>query len=248
MPVNVAAVSYLNTIPFLYGLKQSAVAKDMRLTLVPPAQCADLLEQGAVDLSLTPVAAIPRLPACRPVGNYCIGAVRPVRTVVLLSNTPVTAIETIYLDPHSRTSAVLVRLLAKYHWQIAPAFLPLSAAAFPLKATEACMLIGDKVFAQEQEYTFCYDLAAAWLQLTGKPFVFAVWMSTRRLEPGFLHAFNEALAYGVSHIPEAIAAEGQAYDSTMAADYLTRNIDYAFDPQKQAGLQDFLTFMNQEKL
>jgi chorismate dehydratase len=245
MPVNVSAVSYLNTIPFLYGLKQSADAANIRLSLAPPARCAEQLESGEVALALTPVAAIPTLPKHHIVTDYCIGANGPVRTVMLLSDTPLEQIHTVYLDPHSRTSSMLVRILAKHCWRLRLAFTPLTQAAFPLQKGEGCVLIGDKVFTYERSFACCYDLAQEWIRWTGRPFVFAAWVSTVTLEPAFLRAFNEALAYGVAHIAEAIENEAPTFDRTLALDYLTHNIHYPLDAPKRDGCSLFLKYLKE---
>jgi len=243
IPVNVAAVSYLNTVPLLHGLKQSAAARDIRLSLMPPSACAAALEAGEVALSLTPVAAIPHLPAHYFVSDYCIGATGAVRTVVLLSNTPLDALKTVYLDPHSRTSVQLVQVLAARYWKIKPVFAPLTDAVLPLKSGEGCVMIGDKVFSHEQQHAYRYDLAEAWVAFTGKPFVFAAWISTQKLDNGFLQSFNEALQYGVTHIREAIAAEAAGFDAALATDYLMHNIHYLFDENKKEGLHLFLNLL-----
>lgn len=52
--------------------------------------------------------------------EYCIGAVGPVRTVVLLSDGPVSGVRRVFLDPHSQTSVQLVGYLAAHRWKIAP--------------------------------------------------------------------------------------------------------------------------------
>jgi chorismate dehydratase len=239
MPVTVSAVSYLNTVPFLHGLKQSAIAKSIRLSLSPPAGSAALFEAGETDVSLLPVAAIPHLSSCHFISDYCIGASGAVRTVVLLSNTPLPDIHTIYLDPHSRTSIVLVQILAKYFWNIAPAFRQFDESLLPLKTGESCVLIGDKVFACEAHYTHRYDLAEAWMHFTGKPFVFAAWVSREKLDTHFVSLFNEALHYGITHIHEALAAEAVHFDAALAEGYLTHNIDYAFDTAKRQGMELF---------
>jgi chorismate dehydratase len=243
MPVTVSAVSYLNTVPFMHGLKQSAIAKAIRLSLAPPAVSAALFEDGKVTVALMPVAAIPHLPACHFISDYCLGASRTVRTVVLLSNTPLPDIQTVYLDPHSRTSVVLVQILAAHFWKITPAFLPFNESLLPLKTGESCVLIGDKVFDCEAHYAYRYDLAEAWVRFTGKPFVFAAWVSRQKLDNCFLQLFNEALRYGVTHISEAIAAEAAHFDASLAAEYLTNNIDYAFDEAKHQGMELFWQYL-----
>ncbi|MDR0728934.1 MAG: menaquinone biosynthesis protein [Prevotellaceae bacterium] len=241
MPINVAAVSYLNTVPFLHGLKQSAVARYVRLSLAPPAQCAAMIVAGHAHIALTPVAAIPQLKKYTLVADYCLGAVAPVRTVVLLSDTPLDAIRTIYLDTHSRTSVALVRILAERYWHITPTFAPLTMDAFPIQPNEGCVMIGDKVFSHEQQFLYRYDLADEWIRFTGLPFVFAAWTTVKPIPPTLLRMFNEALAYGVAHIAESVAAEAPAFDATLAIDYLTNNIHYPFDEDKQRGMNLFLT-------
>lgn len=243
-PVTVSAVSYLNTAPFIHGLKQSPVAKAIRLSLAPPAESAALFEAGQTDVSLLPVAVIPHLSSCHFISDYCIGAVAAVRTVVLLSNAPLQDMHTIYLDPHSRTSVLLVQILAARYWNIRPAFLPLDPSLLPLKTGEGCVLIGDKVFDHEAQYSCRYDLAEAWLRFTGKPFVFAAWVSREKLPAGFLQSFNEALRYGVTHINEAVAAEAARFDADLAAGYLTHNIDYAFDEAKKQGMERFWQYLS----
>jgi chorismate dehydratase len=247
MPVNVSAVSYLNTVPFLHGLKQSAVYKDIRLSLVPPSESAALFEAGKSEVALIPVAAIPAFPAYHFISDYCIGASRSVRTVVLLSNTDLPDIHTVYLDPHSRTSVVLVQILARRFWNINPVFKPLYKPLHPLPPGESCVLIGDKVFDCEAHYTRRYDLAEAWLRLTGQPFVFAAWVSRQKLAGDFLQLFNEALHYGVTHIDEAIAGEASKFNAALAANYLTHNIDYAFDGAKRKGMELFWDYLKTEK-
>ncbi|MDR0738054.1 MAG: ABC transporter substrate-binding protein, partial [Prevotellaceae bacterium] len=83
--VKVTAVSYLNTLPFLYGIRHSEVAEAIDLSIDTPAACARQLEAGQTDLSLIPVAAMPGRPHYRIIGDYCIGATGKVRSVVLCS-------------------------------------------------------------------------------------------------------------------------------------------------------------------
>ena len=107
----IAAVSYLNTIPFIYGIEHAGAGLHAELLLSPPRGCAEALRDGKADLALIPVAAIPGISDLRIVTPYCIGASGPVRTVVLASADPLENVDTVYLDSHSLTSVRLVRLL-----------------------------------------------------------------------------------------------------------------------------------------
>lgn len=76
--------------------------------------------EGRADLALLPAAAVPSLKSTDVITEYCIGAVGPVRTVVLLSDGPVSEVRRVFLDPHSQTSVQLVGYLAAHRWKIAP--------------------------------------------------------------------------------------------------------------------------------
>ena len=121
----IAAVSYLNTIPFIYGIRH---AGDLRaeLLLTPPALCASNFIDGNADIALLPSAVVPRLKDAELVTDFCIGAEGEVRTVVVVSNTPIEEVRRIWLDAHSRTSVQLTGYLAARRWKIAPQWLDMS--------------------------------------------------------------------------------------------------------------------------
>ena len=56
--VRITAVSYLNTIPFIYGIENSLLSHNIKLNLDYPAVCADKLINDEVDLALVPVVFI----------------------------------------------------------------------------------------------------------------------------------------------------------------------------------------------
>ncbi|MDR3183957.1 MAG: menaquinone biosynthesis protein [Prevotellaceae bacterium] len=247
--VKVTAVSYLNTLPFLYGLRRSGVADAIDLSIATPAACAQQLETGQTDLSLIPVAAIPGHPHYQIIGDYCIGAAGKVRSVALFSNCTLPGLKTVYLDAESRTSILLARILARDCWKITPTFKPLTAE--PLKAGEGCVLIGDKALLHESRFTCRYDLAETWVNHTGSPFVFATWTANKSLPASFIEQFNRALDYGIQHIPQSLAEPPQHGDARAlpcphdtALEYLTKNISYPFDAEKKNGLTKFWNLIN----
>ncbi len=59
--IKVAAVSYLNTKPFLFGIKKSPVINEIQLAEQLPAVIAKQLLTDEIDLGLVPVTIIPQL-------------------------------------------------------------------------------------------------------------------------------------------------------------------------------------------
>ena len=241
MAVNakITAVSYLNTIPFIYGLRHCANV-GAELLLAPPATCYKNFIEGKADIALMPVAMVPSLHDAEIVTDYCIGAVGAVRTVVVVSNTPIAKVQRILLDAHSKTSVQLCGYLAKKLWHIEPEWVALSDYEQLSQPQEgdAFLLIGDKVFDHEGKFAYSYDLAEEWQKATKMPFTFAVWVARKGLSYEVRDELQAAFTYGVEHIYEAILESDYA-DRDYAYDYLTKNIDFLFDIQKHNALKKF---------
>jgi chorismate dehydratase len=240
--ISIAAVSYLNTIPFLYGIRHADNNLRASLLLSPPAGCTEAFNSRSADIALSPVGGLASLKDndYDIVSSWCIGADSPVRTVVLVSNSPLKDIKRVWLDSHSNTSVALARVMAAKYWKIAPEWSHLddySRLENPEEG-DAFVIIGDKVFANEGRFAHTVDLAEEWIRRTGLPFVFAVWVARKSVPAEVLDALEEALTLGVERIYESIL-ESEFADRPYAYEYLTRNIDYFFDEQKRKGLQKF---------
>ena len=236
--VRVSAISYLNTIPFIYGLKNSSISSKIDMTCDVPSICAQRLQNNTADIGIVPVAVIPSLPEYHIISAYCIGAKGKVRTVALFSNSNISEIETIYLDGDSRTSALLVKILAHKFWKIYPKFKPLETKNFD-EQNAGFMLIGDKIFDAEKQFVHSFDLSEEWYKFTEMPFVFAAWTANKKLDEQFLHEFNEALMFGVNNIHAAIEQNSNGIDKKTAEEYFEKYISYNFDALKRQGLTEF---------
>ncbi len=238
--IHIAAVSYLNTKPFLYGLLQSPLAPQIELVLDVPAGCARRLQDGTAQIGLVPVAVIPHLPQARIISEYCIGAEGAVKTVCIYSHQPIDTLDRIYLDTESRTSVELTSVLLREYWKLHPQLLPDTRLTGPLAHREGILIIGDK--AMGVEYPYCYDLAEVWQQHTGLPFVFAAWV-TNGFEPDnrFTEQFNAALADGIGKIPSLMLLLPKPYGGFDMHDYYTRCISYHLDAPKKQALDRFLS-------
>jgi chorismate dehydratase len=244
--LKISAVSYLNTYPFVYGIRKSGLISDYRLDLDVPSLCAEKLKNGLVDVALIPVGALSDLPSHHFITGYCIGAVSTVKTVLLLSHKPLHEIREIGLDYDSRTSVRLVKVLAKHHWKINPAWkqlLPGQAAQD--NDLDALVAIGDKTFGLVKKFPYCYDLAGEWIRMTSLPFVFAAWVATKELSESFESDLNDALKFGVTHIPETLEYfSDRLPDGEDCKSYLENNISFSFDQPKKDGLRLFLSLLH----
>lgn len=237
----IAAVSYLNTIPFIYGIRhEGSLRADLLLT--SPSECVQLFIDGDVDIALVPSSAVPQLKSAEIVTDYCVGAESEVRTEQLVSNTPIEEARRIWVDPHSCASVQLAGYLAARVWKIAPEWLPLTDRSLldTPQDGDAFLLVGDEAFDHEDEFIYTCDLAAVWHEATGLPFAFAVWVARRGTPYEVTDALQQSLTFGVERIYEALA-ESDYRDRPCAYDYLTQTIDFLFDNEKRKALQKFWT-------
>ncbi len=244
--IKISAVSYLNTKPFLHGLDISSVKNKIKLTQDTPAQSAQKLLTGEIDIGLVPIAVIPQLKNPQIVSPFCIGANGKVKTVCLFSEVPLEEINTIYLDYQSRTSVLLVQLLMKEYWKKNVTFLPaLEGYENSIKNNIAAVIIGDRAIANLGKYAYEYDLAEAWKQYTDLPFVFAAWVSNKEIEQGFLDDFNAALQIGWSNRSQLLD-QYKNYNSPYFSvkEYWGSNIQYELDSDKKQALELFLKKIN----
>lgn len=237
-------MSYLNTKPLLYGIRQHGVLKKLDLIEDYPAKIAQYLIDGTIDLGLVPVAVIPKLKEWHIVTDYCIGCDGPVASVCLFSEVPVWEIEKVYLDYQSRTSVRLAQLLLKDYWKKEVVYVDATGDDFRKKitGTAAGVVIGDRALEQRLKSKYIYDLGEAWKAHTGLPFVFAAWVAIKKMPADFLIAFNEANAWGLRNMEDVIKTI--RYDAFNLNDYFTKYIDYNLTQEKKVALNLFLREIN----
>lgn len=240
--IRISAVSYLNTKPFVYGIQHSGLMGQIDLSLDMPSLCATKLSDGRADIGLVPVAAIADVKDARIISDFCIASSGKVRTVVLVGNVPLTAIEKVVLDDQSRTSVQLVRVLAKYFWKISPIWEKGQPGFIDREMGQAtaAVVIGDRAFEAAKRYKYCYDLGEAWKDHTGFDFVFACWVANKPLPIEFISEFNRALADGVLHIREVIDEYEKIYPDYGLNEYFYENLSLVLDEPKRKGLELFL--------
>ncbi len=237
--IRVGAVSYLNTKPLVYGFENGAMKEQIVLISDYPAKIAAMLLNDEIDIGLIPVAVIPQMKEHYIISDYCIGASQPVASVCLFSDVPINEIKEILVDYQSRTSAALLKILLKKYWKIDPVLIDTSNGYQQnIRDITAGLVIGDRALLQRSQSTYIFDLAEAWQQMTGLPFVFAAWIANKKLPADFVTSFNQTTSQGLEHISEIVKSVNfPQYDMQY---YYTNNIDYRLDEKKKTALKLFL--------
>jgi len=247
----VGCVSFLNAKPLIHGLESRT---DLSIRLDVPSRLLKQLETSVVDIALCPVIDYQRS-ACPlevvPAGGICCQG--PTLTVRLFSRVPLEEITHIHTDPDSHTSIALLKIILSEQYGLAPKIEPYAArhatdhaesnaAASP---PQAILLIGDKVVNNpppDDAYPYELDLGQAWHELTGLPFVFAIWMTRANTDLGDLPTtLNAQRLHNHPRLNEIADryAHNHGWPPALGRQYLGQLLHYAIGPAQLQAIERF---------
>jgi chorismate dehydratase len=243
-------VSYLNTVPLVWGMLHGPQRGVFELDFRIPAECADRLASGAADIGIVPAFELTRqdLEVIPGAGIACHG---PVRSILLVSSRPAAEIRTLATDTSSRTSVQLARIVLDRRYGVKPQTTPHAPdLEAMLGAADAALVIGDPALRIEPAGLpyFTYDLGREWVEMTGLPMVFAVWAGRRgAVTPDVVEAFRGSCRYGLERMEEIVASEAPrlGFAPEVVREYLTRRIVHELGPREYEGMELFLRYARQ---
>jgi chorismate dehydratase len=247
LKTRVCAVSYLNTLPLVWGMLKGAQQDLFDLSFAVPAECADRLGNGTADIGIVPCAELPRLnlEVIRGTGIACRG---PVRSILLISRVPFGSIRTLATDASSRTSVMLARILLARRYQAEPRLISM-APDLPsmLEAADAALIIGDPALHLDPTTIpfHVLDLGTEWMEMTGLPMVFAVWAGRKEIITQAVgRAFSESCTFGLRRLPEIAAIGGpeRGIPEALALEYFQRNVVFELGEEEYRGMDLFLQY------
>jgi chorismate dehydratase len=251
--INIGAVSYLNTLPLVHGMANGLAADRVRLSYATPAVLADRLAAGELDVALLPVIELARIPELEIVPGLGITTDGPSRSVLLVSKQPVEQIGSVALDPDSRTSNVLCRLLLAEVWNNRPETLVGQRNLGDcLRSADAAVRIGDKaLFEPVPPQTHVYDLSEVWTRETKLPFVFAAWTARAGVVDRelyrVLHASRREGSKAIGRIAEDYRWNGTPRPE-VAREYLTEQIHFRLGAAELQAMKLFFTTAHERGL
>ena len=241
MKLRIGRISYLNTEPFFMsdGIRADSVA-------APPRQTLEMALAGEIDIAPLPVVAHfdhpGRFRILGPMGIACDG---PARTVIFRSTVEIAALPRgarIGIINETATSVRLLRVLLAHHYKV-PHHLHFEDLDH---GQPGQLVIGDRALASlspTPAYPLVLDLGQAWKELTGHPFVFALWLAQADLAVAatdtVVDYFRRSLT---ANRADARAIHERRPDLRMTpeaiADYIA-NFEFELSAASLAGLEEF---------
>jgi chorismate dehydratase len=240
-PGRVGSVPYLNAVPLTRGIED-------RVVFVPPSQLAEMLRADKLDAALVSVTEVLFNDRYDVLDEIAVASLGEVKSVFLAHRGPIEQIRQICCDPASLTSVNLLKVLLAERG-LKPGFVPLTSYD-AVSACDAVLLIGDRAldFARNPHEHRILDLGSAWLELTGLPFVYAVWALRRGADTKCIRQIlREAKAFGLETL-DHIIRDRPEYDYEFRKDYLGWHIHYHLGADEKRGLATFAGLLRQHGL
>lgn len=243
-PLKIATVPYLNALPLYVGLAD--LLPEASFEYLPPSEVAKYLRLGKADLGLIPTFSLleggmSHLVALPDVGICSYGEVL---SVYIGSKVPLQEIKEVYLDPQSRSSVALLRILAPKNLSAKIRYLStIPGYEKQILGRRAGLVIGDRALKLREEFPFRLDLGKAWRDYTALPFVYALWAIRReKMNEKMVETLRLACQLGknkLKYIAEQWAQTNQ-FSKVMAERYLKEHIRYELGPLEHEGLKRFI--------
>jgi chorismate dehydratase len=237
----------------MWDFEQGEAGRQFDISYTLPSACAGSLAEGAADIGIIPAAAYAEIPGLQILPDVAIASRRAVRSILLVSKTPIEKVRTVALDTSSMTSVALTKILFEKWLGGGRVFTPMAPDLEKMLADrDAALLIGDPALRVDRALYHTLDLAEEWIRYTGKPFVFAFWAvhgeALSAADPALDLAgiFRDSRDHGLALSSlDQIAHEWAPRLGLSEADvrsYLTENIHYQFDAGCLEGLQLFYRY------
>ncbi len=242
--MRVSVVDFLNARPLTWGLLHEP-PPGVHVSRDAPSVCAAKLASGEADVGLIPSIECQRIPGLSVVGGLGIAASSEVRSVLLVSDVSRERIRSVALDPASRTSAALTRILLRRVYGVEAEY-----SEAPEHA-DARLVIGDPALKTRLNGHVVLDLAAEWRAFTGRSFVFAVWAVRDDADADLAaRAVRVSRARSVSEFARVVreGAGETGLSEAVVEDYLRHSLHFELTSEDVEGMELFYRLASEEGL
>lgn len=254
--LRIGEISYLNCTPIFSVLRGEFNDSSYSFVQGTPALLNGRLRSGEIDICPSSSIEYGRNPGSYLIlPNLSISADGPVMSVLLFSRLPLEKLDgcSIALTSESETSVALLKIILSRMYGLGNSFTVVSTGvAETLAIHDAVLLIGDSALRENLADSGCriYDLGELWRELTGYPFVFALWLAREGLlaerggELSLLHdRLLRAKRLSLEHIERI--ADLHARNFWTNRDFLInywRVLSYDLTPRHVSGLRLFFRY------
>jgi chorismate dehydratase len=236
----VGSVPYLNAVPLTRGLEEQILS-------APPSELARLLQRDELDAALVSLTEVLLHDRYDILDGIAVASLGEVKSVFLAHRQPLADVREIYCDTATLSSLNLLKVLLAENG-LKPELRPLPDYQ-SARSLDNVLLIGDQAleFARSSPPHELWDLGTAWFDLTGLPFVYAVWALRRAPNETLRRRLREARNFGLDTLDYIISSRTD-FDYAFRKDYLSWHIHYHLGMEERRGIARFMELLRKHGL
>jgi chorismate dehydratase len=237
----IAAQGHLYARPLISGLGESA---EVALSVISPPSLADMLLCGDLDAALLPSVDLQAAGGLTVIPAGCVSASGGTLVTRIFSRVRPARISALWVDAEAHTSVVLAQVLWSNLFNTRLDILPYDPAGPDApEDIEAVLLVGDKVITDPPlGFDWQIDPAQMWFEMTGLPFVFAVWAAGDAGDaPDLFRILQAARIRGSCNLPQIAQEHAMLYDwpADLASLYVSKHLQFEFTDSQREGMEEF---------
>ena len=261
-PINLGRIVYMNAAPVYYEIDKCPKLDWLNIVSAPPSILNNMMEKEELDISpVSSVAYAKNQDEWLLLPDLSIACFGRVMSVILVSKKPFEKLtdNKVIITDKSAAAAELLKLLFSIK-RVKPVFetMPIQCPDEIKKSADAALIIGDKALKEKWHVHFdhIYDLGQMWLELTGLPFVFALWAVRKsfadkkpEVVSSIIKLFDISKEQGKKNLEDIAkkASEILGIDIDICKKYYEL-LNYDLDPLQLKGLTSFFEKLYHKKI
>jgi len=233
MTKRIGSVPYLNSAPLTFGIEDQT-------EYLPPNQLAKRLRAGEFVAGLVSITEVLHHDLYDVLDGVAVACDGPVKSVFLAHKKSLDEVDVVHCDAASLSSINLLKVILAHHG-LSPRLEPFDNYS-RAEEKSAVLLIGNPgiEFLRRPHEHQILDLGQAWKEVTGLPFVFAVWAIRRdQSEPELNQMLFQAKKEGEAKLADIIKNHTD-FDFELRDSYLREHIQFELGVPEKEGVLEFV--------
>ena len=233
MTKRLGSVPYLNSAPLTFGIEDQT-------EFLPPSQLAKRLRAGDFAAGLVSITEVLHHDLYYVLDGVAVACDGPVKSVFLAYKKSLDEVDVIHCDAASLSSLNLLKVILAHHG-LSPRLEPFDDYS-RAEEQSAILLIGNPGidFLRSSHEHQILDLGQEWKEITGLPFVFAVWAIRRDQSDSDLNRMLfQAKKEGKANLTDIIK-NNTDFDFDFRDSYLREYIKFELGESEKEGVLEFV--------
>ncbi len=244
---SVCACSDLNALPLIYGLQKGVVKHDFKLELADGKTCVRRLVQGEAELALIPSVEYAKgKGAWKIIPQVCIAHKGEAGDMALFFNKDLHTLRRIAVDARYPAAIALLHIILREKYELEAELIEMTPdLPYMLRQADAALLSGDLALHAQADFPAHLDLGEEWFDLTGLPFVSAIWAGHEiGLREDEAHMVQQSAEFGRQNIAKISKefAVSRNRDFEFYKRHLQNRTYYEFGSAEREALIEFFHY------